>query len=98
MGTSCWASDSAKASDFAPGASSDTTPGKPPGAAWPSLSPQACYDCGSCPTESFCGTLTARLKGRGMRWDRDNAEAVMSLGSLYYSDLWPQYWAQQRAA
>ena len=59
---------------------------------------QAGYDCGSGPTESFCKTLTARLKGRGMRWDRDNAEAVMSLGSLYYSDLWPQYWAQQRAA
>ena len=59
---------------------------------------QAGYDCGSGPTESFCGTLTARLKGRGMRWDRDNAESIMALGSLYYSDLWNDYWDQQRAA
>lgn len=56
------------------------------------------YDCGSGPTESFCGTLTRRLKGRGMRWDDDNAESVMALGSLYYSSLWSHYWAQQRAA
>jgi len=56
------------------------------------------YDCGSGPTESFCGTLTARLKGRGMRWDKDNAEAVMALGTLYYSNLWRDYWSRQRAA
>lgn len=56
------------------------------------------FDCGSGPTESFCGTLTSRLKGRGMRWDKDNAEAIMALGSLYYSDLWNNYWDQQRAA
>ncbi len=56
------------------------------------------YDCGSGPTESFCGCLTARLKGRGMHWDKDNAEAIMALGSLYYSNLWDNYWAQQRAA
>jgi hypothetical protein len=56
------------------------------------------YDCGSGPTESFCGTLTARLKARGMRWDSDNAEAIMALGSLYYSNLWTDYWARQAAA
>ena len=56
------------------------------------------YDCGSGPTESFCGCLTDRLKGRGMRWDKDNAEAVMALGGLYYSNLWADYWDQQRAA
>jgi hypothetical protein len=56
------------------------------------------YDCGSGPTESFCKTLTVRLKGRGMHWDKDNAEAIMALGSLYYSNLWQHYWAQQRAA
>jgi len=56
------------------------------------------YDCGSGPTESFCGTLTVRLKGRGMYWDKDNAEAIMALGSLYYSNLWADYWDQQRAA
>jgi len=59
---------------------------------------QAGYDCGSGPTESFCGTLTKRLKGRGMRWDKDNAQAVMTLGSLYYSNLWKNYWTTQRAA
>lgn len=56
------------------------------------------YDCGSGPTESFCGTLTARLKGRGMHWDKDNAASIMALGSLYYSNLWSDYWDQQRAA
>jgi len=56
------------------------------------------YDCGSGPTESFCGTLTKRLKGRGMRWDDDNAEAIMALGGLYYSGLWANFWAKQRAA
>lgn len=56
------------------------------------------YDCGSGPTESFCGTLTKRLKGRGMRWDLDNAESVMALGGLYYSKLWRDYWAVQAAA
>ena len=59
---------------------------------------EAGYDCGSGPTESFCGTLTLRLKGRGMHWDKDNAEAIMALGSLYYSNLWSNYWAKQRAA
>jgi hypothetical protein len=56
------------------------------------------YDCGSGPTESFCGTLTRRLKGRGMHWDSDNAHSIMALGSLYYSRLWNHYWQQQRAA
>ena len=56
------------------------------------------YDCGSGPTESFCGTLTSRLKGRGMRWDKNNAESMMALGSIYYSDLWADYWSQQHAA
>jgi len=56
------------------------------------------YDCGSGPTESFCGTLTQRLKSRGMHWDKDNAESIMALGSLYYSNLWQNYWDKQRAA
>ena len=56
------------------------------------------YDCGSGPTESFCGTLTKRLKGRGMQWDKNNAESMMALGSLYYSNLWQDYWTKQRAA
>ncbi len=56
------------------------------------------YECGSGPTESQCGTLTARLKGSGMRWDKDNAESLMALASLYYSNLWREYWTQQRTA
>jgi hypothetical protein len=56
------------------------------------------YDCGSGPTESLCGTLTDRLKGSGMRWDKDNAESMMALASLYHSNLWQTYWKTQRAA
>ena len=40
------------------------------------------YDIGSGPTESFCGCLTKRLKDSVMRWDTDNAEAVMALASI----------------
>lgn len=50
------------------------------------------YDIGSGPTESFCGCLTDRLKGSGMRWDKDNAESVMALASVYYSHQWDNYW------
>ena len=56
------------------------------------------YDCGSGPTESLCGTLTDRLKGSGMRWDKDHAESMMALASLYHSGLWHSYWKSQRAA
>jgi hypothetical protein len=56
------------------------------------------YDCGSGPTESLCGRLTDRLKGPGMRWDNDNAEAMMALASLYQSGLWDTYWKAVRAA
>lgn len=56
------------------------------------------YDTGSGPTESFCGRLTSRLKGSGMRWDVANAEAMMGLGSVYCSNLWDAYWRYQRKA
>ena len=56
------------------------------------------YDCGSGPTESQCGTLTARVKGPGMRWDADNAESMMTLAALDHSQLWTAYWTLQRAA
>jgi hypothetical protein len=56
------------------------------------------YDCGSGPTESQCGRLTDRLKGPGMRWDTDNAEAVMALAAVYHSRQWQAYWSSQRAA
>ena len=56
------------------------------------------YDCGSGPTESFCGCLTRRLKGRGMRWDGDNAESIMALASIYYTEQWRRYWKSQKNA
>jgi len=56
------------------------------------------YDCGSGPTESLCGTLTDRLKGPGMRWDKSNAEAMMALACVCHSGLWDTYWKSERAA
>jgi hypothetical protein len=56
------------------------------------------YDCGSGPTESLCGTLANRLKGSGMRWDRENAESMMGLAALYHSGLWKTYWKIECAA
>ena len=56
------------------------------------------YDIGSGPTESFCGCLTKRLKGSPMRWDKDNAEAVMALAAVYYSDQWDKHWKSKHKA
>lgn len=56
------------------------------------------YDCGSGPTESQCGTLTARIKGSGMRWDGDNVESMMALAAIDNSRQWRIYWQHQRAA
>ena len=56
------------------------------------------YDIGSGPTESFCGCLRKRLKGSGMRWDTDNAEAVMALASIYYSNQWDRHWRSRHKA
>jgi hypothetical protein len=56
------------------------------------------WDVGSGPMESMCGVTTDRIKGRGRRWDLDNAEAMMALEALYQSTgLWDQYWANQFA-
>jgi hypothetical protein len=48
---------------------------------------------GSGPTESMCRATTERLKGVGMRWDADNAEALMALEALDQSGEWQAYWA-----
>jgi hypothetical protein len=53
------------------------------------------WQIGSGPTEATCKTLTARLKGSGMRWDPDNAEAVMALEGLMQSNQWQSYWRTQ---
>jgi hypothetical protein len=53
------------------------------------------WQIGSGPTEATCKTLTARLKGSGMRWDADNAEALMGLEALYQSGQWDVYWRSE---
>jgi hypothetical protein len=53
------------------------------------------WQIGSGPTEATCKTLTARLKGSGMRWDGDNAEALMALEALTQSGQWDAYWRSQ---
>jgi hypothetical protein len=53
------------------------------------------WQIGSGPTEATCKTLTARLKGSGMRWDADNAEALMALEALTQSGQWELYWRTQ---
>ena len=51
------------------------------------------WDVGSGPMESMCGVTTDRIKGRGRRWDLDNAESLMALEALYQSTgLWDRYW------
>jgi hypothetical protein len=56
------------------------------------------WDIGSGPIESMCKATTQRLKGPGMRWDSDNAEAMMSLEALHQSHLWDSYWAMALTA
>ena len=51
------------------------------------------WDVGSGPMESMCGVTTDRIKGRGRRWDIDNAEALMALEALWQSGLWDKYWS-----
>ena len=57
---------------------------------------QANYEIGSGPTEAFCKTLTSRLKGPGMRWDKVHAEAMMALALVRSSGIWQSYWDAQR--
>ena len=57
------------------------------------------WDIGSGPTEATCKTLTLRIKRPGMKWDRDNAAAMMNLLALRESGQWEPYWnAQTRRA
>jgi hypothetical protein len=56
------------------------------------------WDIGSGPTESMCKALTQRIKGRGKRWDADNAEAVMALEGLLQSHQWSRWWAHRHQA
>ena len=49
------------------------------------------------PTESMCKATTLRIKGVGMRWDGDNAEALMALEALEQSGAWESYWDRRLA-
>jgi hypothetical protein len=53
---------------------------------------------GSGPVESMCKVTTQRIKGPGMRWDMDNAEAMMALEALIQSGLWDRYWTKALTA
>jgi hypothetical protein len=50
------------------------------------------WQIGSGPTEAQCGTTTDRVKGKGRRWDQENALGVMSLETLYQSRAWNSHW------
>jgi hypothetical protein len=56
------------------------------------------WQIGSGPTESRCKTSTFRLKGRGRRWNRRNAEAVAALTTLHDSRQWNLYWVTLNTA
>lgn len=49
------------------------------------------WQIGSGPTEAMCKVLTYRLKGAGMRWDRQGAEPIMALIALEQSGTWDHY-------
>jgi len=57
--------------------------GPPRGAARLLPSPRARWS--GCPMESMCGVTTGRIKGRGRRWDLENAEAMMALEAVHQS-------------
>jgi len=54
------------------------------------------WQIGSGPTEAMCKVLTYRLKGAGMRWDRQGAEPIMALVALEQSNIWNTYWDSQK--
>lgn len=56
------------------------------------------WHIGSGPTEAMCKVLTYRLKGSGMRWDRQGAEPIMALIALEQSNAWQSYWESQDLA
>jgi hypothetical protein len=54
------------------------------------------WQIGSGPTEAMCKVLTYRLKGSGMRWDRQGAEPMMALIALEQSNAWKSHWQAQK--
>jgi hypothetical protein len=53
---------------------------------------------GSGPTESACKSQARRLKGVGMRWTPQRAEAMLALEALHQSNLWTTYWQSKLKA
>jgi len=56
------------------------------------------WDIGTGPMEAQCKATTRRIKGSGMRWDSDNAEALVGLEALYQSHLWDSWWTKTRCS
>ncbi len=56
------------------------------------------WDIGSGPTEAMCKNLTLRLKRPGMKWDTDNAAALMNLTALREGGQWEPYWQNRKTA
>ena len=54
------------------------------------------WDIGSGPMEAQCKATTRRIKGSGMRWDLENAEALVALEALYQSHQWDSWWSNTR--
>ena len=50
------------------------------------------WQIGSGPTEAQCKSTKQRVKGRGRRWNADNAESVMALSCLQSSASWHRHW------
>jgi hypothetical protein len=50
------------------------------------------WQIGSGPTEAQCGTTTHRIKGKGRRWNPENALALMALEALHQSHAWSSHW------
>lgn len=55
---------------------------------------RAGWNIGSGPIEAMCKATTRRIKGPGMRWDAQHAEAMMALEALHQSNLWERYWTK----
>jgi hypothetical protein len=55
------------------------------------------WDLGSGPTEAQRQTMTARLKGSGMRWDPPDAAALLALSGMADSGGWSATWRSQGA-
>jgi hypothetical protein len=55
---------------------------------------QAGYPVGSGSTESACKVVVQeRMKQAGMRWSRENAQAMLALRSVLLSGRWDEVWS-----